>query len=56
MLDNNLHSYSKVLDPNDSANKRSLPKCQNLKWEQPYFLNITRSFINQDDNIQTNMI
>lgn len=57
MPGNNLHSYSKVLDQSDSSRKRPLTQCQKLQWESPYFLNITKSFVNQPmEPIETNVI
>ncbi|CRL02462.1 CLUMA_CG015092, isoform A [Clunio marinus] len=55
---NNLHIYSKVLDVNDHNKKRPLPMCLKLHWENPYFLNITRSFVQPPpiESIETNMI
>uniref|UniRef100_U5ERS8 Membrane-bound transcription factor site-1 protease n=1 Tax=Corethrella appendiculata TaxID=1370023 RepID=U5ERS8_9DIPT len=42
---NNLHLYSKVLNPQSSSSslnqKRKLQMCQQLKWEQPIYLNLT---------------
>lgn len=48
---NNLHMYSKVLQPSNGENdgqskihtqvKRPLPVCNKLKWETPIYLNIT---------------
>ncbi|XP_055854672.1 membrane-bound transcription factor site-1 protease isoform X2 [Episyrphus balteatus] len=37
----NLHQYSKVLDPNSPSKKREIPKCVQMDWEQPIFLNLT---------------
>jgi hypothetical protein len=58
MPDNNLHTYSKVLDATDATRKRQLTQCRKLQFESPYFLNITRSFVNQiePEPIETNMI
>lgn len=56
MPGNNLHSYSKILDASEPERKRPLQKCLRLQWENPYFLNITRSFVNQMEPIETNMI
>jgi membrane-bound transcription factor site-1 protease len=58
MPDNNLHTYSKVLDAKDPGSKRELTQCRKLQFESPYFLNITRSFVNQVDRepIETNII
>lgn len=54
---NSLHTYSKILNPNDRDAKRPLQKCQELIWEFPYYLNITRSYINEADRrIESNMI
>ena len=56
LLHNNLHSYSKILSPNDRDLKRPVQKCQKITWEFPYYLNITRSYINEADRIESNMI
>lgn len=56
MVGNNLHAYSKILDAIDASKKRPLSKCLKLQWESPYFLNITRSYVNQVEPIETNMI
>ncbi|XP_055908527.1 membrane-bound transcription factor site-1 protease isoform X2 [Eupeodes corollae] len=37
----NLHQYSKVLDPNSPLKKREIPRCVQMDWEQPIFLNLT---------------
>ncbi|XP_065085859.1 membrane-bound transcription factor site-1 protease isoform X1 [Ochlerotatus camptorhynchus] len=39
LANNNLHLYSKVLGPGNE--KRPLPRCQLLKWEQPISLNMS---------------
>ncbi|XP_058460840.1 membrane-bound transcription factor site-1 protease isoform X2 [Malaya genurostris] len=39
LVNNNLHHYSKVLGPGNE--KRPLPRCQELKWDQPISLNMT---------------
>lgn len=58
LLHNNLHTYSKILDSTDREKKKPLQKCRQLQWEFPYFLNITRSFINNNnmDRIEKNVI
>lgn len=57
MPGNNLHSYSKVLDQSDPSRKRPLTQCQKLTFESPYFLNITKSVVNQQlEPIETNVI
>lgn len=45
---NNLHLYSKVLENNNNngatnghINKRDIPQCMALRWENPVFLNLT---------------
>ncbi|XP_058830005.1 membrane-bound transcription factor site-1 protease isoform X2 [Topomyia yanbarensis] len=39
LANNNLHHYSKVLGPGNE--KRPLPLCQQLKWDQPISLNMS---------------
>ncbi|XP_055534249.1 membrane-bound transcription factor site-1 protease isoform X1 [Wyeomyia smithii] len=39
LANNNLHHYSKVLGPGNE--KRQLPRCQQIKWDQPISLNMS---------------
>lgn len=49
---NNLHSYSKVLDPIKIGYKREQPSCPKLKWENPIFLNIIKTKINLETSAE----
>lgn len=49
---NNLHSYSKVLDPIKIGYKREQPSCPKLKWENPIFLNVLKTKQNLEANVE----
>lgn len=49
---NNLHSYSKVLDPIKIGYKREQPSCPKLKWENPIFLNIIKTKTNLETSAE----
>lgn len=49
---NNLHSYSKVLDPIKIGYKREQPSCPKLKWENPIFLNVMKTKFNPEINVE----